>query len=267
MWLSLSLMATKKKPVQSKATTTKSAKITRPLPYAAGDLVTFVDRSGKPTSISLVVSAHAKYMMVASNKNDSEPIKIVYAAHDVRTMLPTDAAAIQLRILKRVIANLNENSLDGEALAAISPILGAWRDRNRRRSLRLKASLRVALISGKSVRVTSITINGHPYIDSLEMDDLLNTIGAVDTSVGMGRCVRRTPTREDAIDAIVLREACPPHGISFTELQDAVSDSVPEVEGTAFQKEIIDAAERCGRRPLHSSHVVLQAWDGEVPTS
>jgi len=259
-------MATKKKPVQSKEITVKPAKTKAPLPYAVGDLVTFTDRSGKPTSIGVVNEVYAKHMMVYARPSDrvKAPIKIVYADHDVRATLPTDAAAIQLRNLKRVVTNLGEDSLDSEALAAIGPILGAWQGRKNRRDRRLNASLRVALISGQPVRVLSIVIKGHPHIDSMVMDSLLLAIGATDTSVGMTRHVQRTPTRADSIDAIVLREACPPHGCDFAAMFDKVDSAVGFIDGVDLRKEIIDAAERCGRMPGRDNPVVLQTWEGEV---
>lgn len=257
-------MVTKKK--ASPATTSKvpRADIASVLPYKVDDFVTFTSRDGKPESIHKVVSVHKTHAMVTGFKSSTVPIKIHYNDPDVRATLPADGAAIRLRMLKRSVADLGEDSLDSEALAAIAPIVASWQGRKARRMRRLKASLRVALISGEPMQASNLSIKGYPYIDGIELDGLLDGIGAVDVSVGMGRRYQRAPTREDYIDAVVLREACPPKGCEFVELMRAVGAAVPTDEGTPLQKEVIDAAERCGRMPGRDNPVVLQSWDGEV---
>jgi hypothetical protein len=231
-------------------------------PYKSGDKVTLVRDDGKPYAIRTVVSTAKREMLVTAHDPNLAPVRVKYNDREARATQPGDDEAIRLAILKRTIHDLTASSLDAEALEAVAPIISAWRGRDARRKRRLKAHLRVALMSGQPTPELRIKVERYGYISSVSLSSIMHEIGAANVPNSNGHVYQRAPTREDSIDACILSElGQTPNwlGMDPEQLLRMLQGTV-SIQPSVTADEFREARYRCGVVP--GERLSLQEFDG-----
>ena len=180
---------------------------------------------------------------------------------------PGDAEALELRQLRAGICRFDGDDLDNDAARIIGTAVKAWEARRARREHVLNASLRAALIDGplsQSAAWSVIQKAGGDHRNDVKQR--LVDIGATlaPESAKYVALYQRTSTREDRIDAVVLRMAAKsPNGVEFNQVLAAVDAEIGWMDGVELRKEVIDSAERCGRVPAGTNPgwIQLQGFD------
>ena len=149
----------------------------------------------------------------------------------------------------------------------IGPHVAAWKAREDRRTKRLRAAIRVMLIDGiasdADLRTGLNAITGK-YHDRSTVESLARSVGAT-TKQDDGRAIptyTRTPTREDSIDAVLLREMGGAEDwCTFQYLLTTVAKSLGVEDAESIRKDAIDACDRVGVIPNTGSRFMLQTWE------